>query len=119
MLLAGGLGAEATTGAGTLGLRAAAKDLSPVETVGCRTVGPVCRLDGRGYAGPGAAGAPAAGARSTAAEKRDHWEAAPDFFAFFAGLPTREKNILRTENKTCTFAYLLGPSAPTPSRRKG
>jgi len=44
MLLAGALGAEATTGAGILGLRATAQNFSPVEAVGCRTVGPVCGL---------------------------------------------------------------------------
>jgi len=43
MLLAGALTAEATTGAGTLGLGAAAKHFSPVETVACRVAGPVCR----------------------------------------------------------------------------
>ena len=42
MLLAGALSAEATTGAGTLALGAAAKNFSPVETVGCRVAGPVC-----------------------------------------------------------------------------
>jgi hypothetical protein len=36
MLLAGAFGAEATTGAGILGLRATAQDFSPVEAVGCR-----------------------------------------------------------------------------------
>ena len=41
MLLAGAFGAEATTGAGILGLRATAQNFSPVEAVGCRRV--VCR----------------------------------------------------------------------------
>ena len=31
-------------GIAILGLGAAAQDFSPVETVGCRTAGPVCRL---------------------------------------------------------------------------
>ena len=63
MLLAGVLGAEATTGAGILGLRATAQNFSPVEAAGCRTVGPVAGLDGHGCAGrSGAAGAPVAGA---------------------------------------------------------
>jgi hypothetical protein len=44
MLLAGALGAEATTGSGILGLRATAQHFSPVEAAGCRTVGPVCGL---------------------------------------------------------------------------
>ena len=43
MLLAGALSADAMTGAGTLGLGATAKNLSPVEQVGCRVAG-VCRL---------------------------------------------------------------------------
>ena len=55
MLLAGAFGAEATTGAGILGLRATAQNFSPVEAVGCRTVGPVCGL-GRNMGVPAAAG---------------------------------------------------------------
>jgi hypothetical protein len=53
MLLAGALSAEATTGAGTFGLRAAAKDFSPVETAGCRTARRALSAgsDGHGYAG--------------------------------------------------------------------
>jgi hypothetical protein len=42
MLLAGALGAEAA-GVGPLGLGAAAKNFSPVETVACHVAGPVCR----------------------------------------------------------------------------
>ena len=55
MLLAGAFGAEAATGAGILGLRATAQNFSPVEAVGCRTVGPVCGL-GRTWVLPPAAG---------------------------------------------------------------
>ena len=46
MLLAGAFAftAEATTGAGTLGLPAAAKNFSAVETVACRFAGPTCPI---------------------------------------------------------------------------
>ena len=44
MLLAGALAAEAMTGSGTLGLRSAAKNYSPIDTVACRSVGPICGL---------------------------------------------------------------------------
>jgi hypothetical protein len=42
MLLAGVLAAEAMTGTQTFGLRTAAKNFSPVDTVACRVAGPVC-----------------------------------------------------------------------------
>jgi hypothetical protein len=44
LLLAGMLGfqADATVGSGTLGLPAAAKDYSPIDTVSCRWKGPLC-----------------------------------------------------------------------------
>jgi hypothetical protein len=42
MLLAGALTAEAMTGSGTFGLRAAAKNYSPVDTVACGFNGPTC-----------------------------------------------------------------------------
>jgi hypothetical protein len=42
MLLAGVLTAEAMTVSETLGLRAAAKNFSPIDTVACRVAG-VCR----------------------------------------------------------------------------
>jgi hypothetical protein len=41
MLLAGVLTAEAM-GTGTFGLRTAAKNFSPIDTVACRVAGPVC-----------------------------------------------------------------------------
>lgn len=44
MLLAGALTAEAMTGSLVLGLRSAAKNFSPVDTVACRVAGPVCGL---------------------------------------------------------------------------
>ena len=46
LLLAGAFAfnADAMTGGGTLGLRSAAKNYSPIETVGCRVGGPVCGL---------------------------------------------------------------------------
>ena len=44
MLLAGALTAEAMTGSGVLGLRAAAKNYSLIDTVACRVAGPVCGL---------------------------------------------------------------------------
>ncbi len=42
MLLAGALTAEAMTGSEVLGLRSAAKDFSPIDTIACRWAGPVC-----------------------------------------------------------------------------
>ena len=44
LLLAGAyaFNAQATTGAGTLGLPAAAKNYSPVDQVACRFSGPTC-----------------------------------------------------------------------------
>jgi hypothetical protein len=44
LLLAGAFAfqADAMTGAGTLGLRAAAKDYSPIDTVACHATGPIC-----------------------------------------------------------------------------
>jgi hypothetical protein len=42
MLLAGVLTAEAMTGGGALGLRSAAKNFSPIDTIACRVAGPVC-----------------------------------------------------------------------------
>jgi hypothetical protein len=46
MLLAGAFAftADATTGAGTLALPAAAKNFSAVETVACRFAGPTCPI---------------------------------------------------------------------------
>jgi hypothetical protein len=44
MLLAGVLTAEAMTGSATLGLRSAAKNFSPIDTVACRVAGPICGL---------------------------------------------------------------------------
>ena len=44
MLLAGVLTAEAMTGSGVFGLRAAVKNYSPIDTVACRVAGPVCGL---------------------------------------------------------------------------
>ena len=46
MLLAGAFAftAEANMGAGTLGLRASAKNFSPIDAVACRVSGPVCGL---------------------------------------------------------------------------
>lgn len=46
-----------------------------------------------------------------------NWEAAPVAASSLLHLPTREKNILRTENKTCTFAQAR-PSAPTQADAK-
>jgi hypothetical protein len=43
LLFAGTISAEAMTGGGTLGLRSAAKNFSPIDTVACRVAGPVCR----------------------------------------------------------------------------
>ena len=43
LLFAGALTAEAMTGSGTLGLRSAAKNFSPIDAVACRVAGPVCR----------------------------------------------------------------------------
>ena len=42
MLLTDVFTAEAMTGSATLGLRSAAKNYSPIDTVACRAVGPVC-----------------------------------------------------------------------------
>ncbi len=44
VLLAGALAAEAMTVSATLGLRATAKNFSPIDTVACRVSGPVCGL---------------------------------------------------------------------------
>jgi len=46
VLLAGAFAfnADATLGSGTLGLPMAAKNYSPVDTVSCRTKGPLCPL---------------------------------------------------------------------------
>ena len=64
LLLAGAFAftADAMTGGAALGLRSAAKNFSPIDTVACRVSGPVCGSAGLGSAGrSGAAGAPAAG----------------------------------------------------------
>ena len=47
LLLAGAFAFTAdamTGGGGTLGLRSAAKNYSPIDTIGCRVAGPVCGL---------------------------------------------------------------------------
>jgi hypothetical protein len=46
LLLAGAFAftADAMTGSGALGLRTAAKNFSPIDTVACRVAGPVCGL---------------------------------------------------------------------------
>jgi hypothetical protein len=43
MLFAGVFTAEAMTGSRASGLRSAAKNLSPIDTVACRVAGPACR----------------------------------------------------------------------------
>ena len=43
-LIALAVTANAATAIGSLNLGVAAKNLSPIETVGCRTAGPVCRF---------------------------------------------------------------------------